>query len=102
MTSPLSWILAVFLLFGSFSIDSFCLRGDTDLVAREDAESLVREHPINVSARAIRVSRRNSSLSHSAAATPDPSFPQVFSSSERRFTSAAKTRQLHLFTVLRV
>jgi hypothetical protein len=104
MTSPLSWIIAVFLLFGSFSVDSFCLRGDMDLVTREDVELLVRqEDSINVAvARAIRVSRRNPGLSHSAMATANVPFPQVFTSGEHRFTSAAKIRQLHLSTVLRV
>jgi len=104
MTSPLSWIVAVFLLFGSFSIDSFSLRGDTDLVAREDVETLDREEdPINVPiARAIRVKRRNQSLSHSETAKANVSFPQLFASIGGRFTSVAKTRQLLLSTVLRV
>ena len=104
MTSPLSWILVVFLLFGSFSVDSFCLPSDIDLIAREDVEVLVREEDsINVAvARAIHVSRRNPGLSHSATATPGVSFPQLFASIGHRFTSAAKTRQLHLSAVLRV
>ena len=104
MTSTFSWILAVFLLLGSFSVDSYCLRGDTDLVAREDAEVLVREEdPINMTAaRATRGPRRKPSLSGAAIVASSFPFIQPFTSFGGRFTSAAKTRQLHLSTVLRV
>jgi hypothetical protein len=104
MSAPFALALVLFLLFGSVSIDSFWLRGDAELLARENVDSLVREDdPANVSAiRAIRVGGRNTKLPRPAVATANGFLPLLLAASGAPFASTAKTRQLHLFTVLRV
>lgn len=104
MSVPFSWLFVLFLVFGSVSVDSVCLRGDAELAAREHADSLVREDdPANVSAsRAVRVGGRNAKLPRLSNATSNGPLRLLLVSSGAPFTSTAKTRQLHLFTVLRV
>ena len=104
MSAPFSWVLVLFLLFGSVSVDSFWLRCDTELLARENVDSLVREDdPANVSAlRAIRLGGRSTKRPRPAGAASNGSLHLLLGSSGAPFASTAKTRQLHLFTVLRV
>ena len=104
MSAPFSWALVLFLFFGSVSVDSFWLRGDTELLAREDVDSLVREEgPASVSVlRAIRLGGRNTKLPRPAVATSNGSIPLLSGSSGAPFAFTTKTRQLHLSTVLRV
>jgi hypothetical protein len=104
MSAQSSWILVFFLLFGSFAVDSLCVRGDADLAAREDVDSRVREdEPVNVSApRAIRAGGRNTKLPRPAVTASNDVLSLLFVSSVAAFASTGKARQFRLFTVLRV
>jgi hypothetical protein len=104
MRVPFSWLFVLFLVFGSVSVDSFCLRGDAELVTREHVDSFVREDdPASVSAsRAIRAGGRNAKLPRLSNATSNGRLRLLLVSSGSPFTSTAKTHPLHRFTVLRV
>jgi hypothetical protein len=104
MRTLFTWSLVLFVLFLSFSADSFCLSPDPEFVAREHADSLVREDdPANLSAsRAIRVTARNEKLPRLSVATARGPLASAAAAKKGPPGSTANTRQFRLFTVLRV